>query len=166
MALPTTHFGVHFLSSLDLLRSDLRFRRDLDRSSCLLGLPPRREVLYISDQIGPLLSAQCSPRRHRRTVQSSRDRIKEVFVGGQGSGRRGAAFEYCQLKIARLWVQGGLKPSCARSFAIPQLAMAGNAIAVIVHNRVFRVTGKVTDMTCHCRRIEPLVLLVLRDLRR
>src|ERR1700730_9647006 len=104
VALPAFHLLEYCLPRLDSVRSDLRLWRDLNWFSGLFRDPARREVLYKSYQVRPLLRRKWVPGRHVRAVQTPPEGVEKIRVQGQSPGCCRAAFEYSQGEVARLRV--------------------------------------------------------------
>src|SRR5260370_32205712 len=142
-ALPALHPGISVAPRLDPLGGDFGLGGNLNRGSRFFGCPARREVLHPSHKVGALLLCESAPLRHIRAVKSTGDGIEQIFVGGQSSGRSGAALKHAQLKIAGL----GVDPGEALTVTVPQVAMATDAIAAVdppvpprMNPRAFRVS--------------------------
>src|SRR5579871_179736 len=145
MALPALGAGKHFAAGLNALGSDLGLGRNGDRGAGLIAHKARREVLDPGDEIGSLLLGEGAPLRHVGTVEAASDGVEQILVGGQRSSRSGTALENPKLKIARLRVD----PGEAFAVAIPQRAMADDAVAAIVSLALLGVAGEVTNVTFH-----------------
>src|SRR5580658_9165581 len=145
MALPALHSGENFSPRFDAVGCDFRFRRNRDWSPRLLAHPARREVLNPGHQVRAFLLGERAPLRHIRAVHPAGDSVEKIFVGGQGSGRSGTAFEYAELEVARL----GINPREALAVSVAIIAMAHNAITPIVTLGILGVAGDLSDVAFH-----------------
>src|ERR1700730_13412052 len=158
MALPALHPVVNFLTGFDSFRSNSRLGRDLNGLSRFFSLKASREVLYKRHQIGTLLAGECIPLGHVRSDQASSDGIKEIFVGGQGPGRGGAALKHTQCEITRL----GIEPREVLSITVSQFAMTTDAVSAVVGLGGGGVTGEFADVALYSHPLLFLVSSVLR----
>src|SRR5262249_39674075 len=161
MTFPALHAVIDLLPGFDPSCGSLGFGRNLNRCSWFLCLPARGEVFDPGHQIRTLLPRKGIPRGHNQSVQATSDGVKKILIGGQRSSWGRATLEHCQREIPRL----GIHPRGTLSVAIPELAMARDAIAAIISAGSLRVSGQAADMAGSCGRVKPLLLLICRNLR-
>src|SRR5580698_5293855 len=90
---------------LDALHGGRRLSRYRDLRPGLLGLPAFGECFDEGYQVGAVLVGQGDPGWHVGIVEPSHERVVDVLVRWQSTGRRGAAFERRRHEVTRLDVQ-------------------------------------------------------------
>src|SRR5713226_10045227 len=153
MAFPALHPVEYFLASFHSVCRDFGFRRNLNWFSGFLILKARGEMLHVRHQVRTLLVGKRVPRRHVGSDQSTTNRVKQVFVGGERPGWGGAALKHTQCEITRL----GIEPGEVLSVSIPQFAVTTDTVSAVVGLRAGGVTAKLADVALH---LHPLVFLV------
>src|SRR5467141_2776491 len=92
MALPAFQLGEELFSVFDAIQSGCGFGRNIDDIAGLVGLPARREGFDEGDEIRAVLVRQGDPRRHVGIVKTTDERVDEILVRWQSTGRRGSTF--------------------------------------------------------------------------
>src|SRR6266404_3201229 len=136
MALPAFQLLKEFLAMLNRFDGDFRLGGNFYGIAWLFSLKARREGFDERYQIGALLAGEGEPRRHVGHNEPAPDRIVEIFVGGQSSGRRRTALENRRVKISWLDIQVRLSRIVACGKPILTAAVAAKAMASPAETKV------------------------------
>jgi len=85
------------------------------------------------------------PDRHVGVDEAAPDGVVDIFIGGQGAGRSGAALESGDGEVSRL----GIEPNGVLTIGISVVAVTTGAIAAVVVLRVGGMAGDIADVALH-----------------
>src|SRR5271169_4794031 len=99
-------------------------------------------MLHPSYQVDAFLLGERIPDGHVGSIQTAADRVVQILVGRQSSGRSGAALKNTQGEISRL----GIKPRRVFAVAVAKFAVATNAVPAISCGSGMGIPGDVADV--------------------